>query len=355
MMNNRLWSNLYWILLKLFPRGFSSIFGEEMVCVFEAVLEEADRKGRVAILWAVLRELGCLPLEALRLHLSGDKSLPGLRSTGWEGPPTRKEGLLMLGLFALPILGLFYQHAVFFSARRLVYLACGVVLGVVLVGFLKGFPRWSLPYLGLVLATASFVLIMECGADTLSPQVMEKLGFLPQTADARLVIEVLWSGMLWLGLFALTGMVLGLLALLKRCQVLLQRIRQDWTLVSYILYSGVLAALGLSFSRHFAKNIYAVASIACLALGAWLFLRSPRAWQRLLALLGGLTLAVSMAAAGQWPLHPLDTWESAVWLGSIGSSSLLPVLEWGWIVIFLLAPGVLHLHPRRRGSTPAIP
>jgi hypothetical protein len=349
-MNYSLLSFFYRTLLKLFPRSFYSVFAEEMQSVFADVLADAAQKGSSTLTWTMLRELGCLPLEALRLHLTGETFLPAKRPAGWEGPPSRKEGLLMVGLFALPILGLFYRHSGLLSGRWPVYLACGLVLGVLLAGFMKGFPRWSLPYLGLVLATASFVLIMESGADQLSRQVVEKLSFLPLTANTRLVIEILWSGMLWLCLFALVGLVLFLFTLLKRCQVMLQRIRQDWTLVSYILYSGVLSALGLSFTRHFAQNSYAVASVVCLACGAWLFLRCPRAWQRLLALLGGLTLAVFAAAAGQWPLHPLGVWEEGMWLSSVGVNRVLPAVEWGWMVILLIAPVLLHWRPRRRSS-----
>jgi hypothetical protein len=349
-MNVRSLQFFYRVLLGLLPRGFTTVFGEEMQTVFTDVVTEAAGRGLVSLMQAALTELGSLPLEALRLHLTAPKTLSGGRGAGWEGLPTRKESLLVLILFALPLLGLYYQNPAFHSTRWPVYLACGLVLGVLLAGFLSGFPRWSLPYLGQVLSTGCFVVIMEYGADLFSPLVLEKLAFLPKTENTRLIVEALWSGILWLSLFAMIALAIGLLALLKRCQPMLQRIRQDWTLGSYILYSGVAAALGLSFARHLSKNIYAIASILCLALGAWLFLRSPHVWQRLLALLGGLTCAVYVAAAGQWPLHPLDAWESRLWWAvTENSGSLLAAVEWGWMAAILLAPALFHLYPRRSG------
>lgn len=340
---------LYQAILHLFPRSFQQDFGAEMRMVFEDVLEDAAGKGQPVLVRAALREIASLPLAALRLHLAGEKSLPGARFPGWEGPPTRNERLLLLVLFALPILGLYSQPPAFISSQWLVYLICGLAIGVLVAGFVQGFPRWSLPYLGLVLSSASFVLIMQCGADSLSPQALAKLEFLPQNESTRLVAETLWSGLVWLSLFVTVGLFLGLLLLLKRCQLMLRRIRQDWTLVSYILYGGILAGLGLSFYYHFARSIYAVASILCLALGAWLFLRGSQPWQRLLALLAGLTLAVTAATAGQWPLHPLDRWESDLWQEiSVRSGLLLVIVEWGWMVVFLLAPVMLYFLPRKR-------
>ena len=347
---------LYRIMLRLFPRNFYTDFAEEMQSVFTDVMTEAASRGRIAEAQAALRELVWLPVEALRLHLIPRLLVAGARPSGWEGPPTRKEVLLVLAVFALPVLGLFYRETTFLSTRWPVYLATGLVLGVLIAGFFKGFPRWSLPYLGLVLSTASFFLLIECGADLLSPLALNRLGIVNLDESTRLLLEAAWSGLLWLGLFCMIALGLGVLALFKRCRVMLQRIRQDWTLASYILYSGVLAVLGLSFARHLSHNIYAIASILCLGMGAWLFLRSPRAWQRVLALLGGLTLAVSAAVAGQWPLHPLYAWESTLRLENLGrSGTLLAALEWGWMSVVIIAPVLLRFLPgksRQRMASP---
>ncbi len=338
----------YRILLRIFPRSFYAEFHEEMQAVFSDVLAEAAERGRMAWLAATLNEMLSLPVEALRLHLAAHSiNLPGARSTGWEGPPTRKESWLALVAFTLPVLGLYYRESILQSARLPVYLAAGLVLGVVLAGFLKGFPRWSLPYLGIVLSTACFFLLVECKADELFPLAMKQVGIVPQDESARLVFEALWSGLLWLSLFAVTLLGLSLLALLRRCQVMLQRIRQDWTLASYILYTGILTALGLSFSRHISQEFFAVASLVCLGAGGWLFLRSPRPWQRVLALVGGLTLAVLVAFAGRSPLHPLETWAMVLPLEvESHSKSVLVLLEWAWLAALLVAPVFLRFIPR---------
>ena len=340
---------LYRILLRLFPRNFYVDFAEEMQSVFTDVITEAGKRGKMAQARAMLRELAWLPVEALRLHLVPHvRSLlvAGARQAGWDGPPTRKEALLVLAAFGLPALGLFYHETGFFSTRWPVYLAIGLALGVLVAGFMKGFPRWSLPYLGLVLSTAGFFLFVESGADQVAPLALNRLGIAVQDESTFLLLEAAWSGFLWLSLFCMVGLGLGALVLIKRCRDLLHRVRQDWTLASYILYSGIMAVLGLSFARHLSPDLYAIASILCLGVGAWLFLTSPQAWQRVLALFGGLTLAVSAAAAGQWPLHPLQGWESTLRVETVnGSQNLLVTLEWVWMSVVIIAPVLLRYLP----------
>lgn len=350
---------LYRILLRLFPRNFYMDFAEEMQSVFTDIITEASRRGQVALVRTVLRELTWLPVEALRLHLAPHvRSLlvAGARQTGWDGPPTRKEALLVLAAFGLPALGLFYPETGFFSTSWPVYLAIGLALGVLVAGFIKGFPRWSLPYLGLVLSTAGFFLFVESGADQVAPLALTRLGIVVQDESTYLLLETAWSGFIWLSLFCMVGLGLGALLLVKRCRDLLQRVRQDWTLASYILYSGIVAVLGMSFARHLSPDLYAIASILCLGVGAWLFLTSPQAWQRVLALFGGLTLAVSAAAAGQWPLHPLLGWESALRVEAAGSSdNLLVTLEWVWMSVVIMAPVLLRYLPGRSKQSMAPP
>lgn len=350
---------LYRNLLRLFPRNFYAEFAEEMQSVFIEIVAEAGKRGCAAQVLAALRELACLPFEAVRLHLIPryqNQIAAGERPAGWEGPPTRKEALLVLGVFALPLLGLSYRETGFFSTHFPAYLATGLVLGVVVAGFLKDFPRWSFPYLGLVFATAGFSFIVESGADQLAPQAISRLGIAVQDESTRLLLEAAWSGFLWFSLFSLIALGVGAMALFRRCRVIAQKIRKDWTLASYILYSGVAAIFGLSFARHISQDLYAVASVLCLGFGAWLFLTSSRAWQRALALLGGLTLAATVAAAGQWPLHPLHSWETALRLEtSSRTGSTMVTLEWVWMSAVLLAPVLLRYLPWKRWHRTASP
>jgi hypothetical protein len=343
-------------LLRLLPRGFYRDFADEMESVFVEILAEAAARGPAAQAQAALRELASLPGEALRLAL-----LPRIcgvaavkaRPAGWEGPPKPREILLGLAVFGLPILSLFLPEGLGLTERGPAYLALGLVLGAVLAGVWKGIPRWSLPYLGVALATGTFLLGAQWSADRTLTLALEEFGIVAADGSARLFWEIVWSGFVWLGLFVVAGMALGLLALLNRCRSILPRMRQDWTLASYLLYGGALAALAVSFTQHHANTLYAVASSLCLGSGAWIFLRSPRPWQRSLSLLGGLTLAVLFAAAGRWPVHPLHAWGIALRLELDGWQGPRAVfLDWAWMAAVLLAPGLLRLAAQRRGGAP---
>ncbi len=344
-MKNLLVQCLYRSLLRLFPRNFYDEFADEMQSIFCEVVAEAASRGGAAQALVVCRELALLQLEALRLHLIPRLQrviASGARPLGWEGPPTWKETLLVMAAFSLPLLGLYHRETGFLSTRFVTYLAVGLALGVFLAGFLKGFPRWSLPYLGLILAIAGFLLVGDSRVDQFAPQIFNRLGIDAQDESMQLLLEAAWSGFLWFSLFSLIALGVGTLALFKRCRVMLQRIRQDWTLASYILYSGILPMLGLSFARCVSQVTYAIASIFCLGIGAWLFLTSRQAAQRMLALFGGLTLAVSVAAAGEWPLHPPQAWESGLRVMTVsGIESTFATLEWAWMSALIVAPVLL--------------
>jgi hypothetical protein len=344
---------LYRMLLRLFPLSFQDEFGDEMQSVFAELISDraADSQlnSRLSLTGAVLAEIFSLPGAALRQYLA-TWFVQKPRPAGWEGPPTRKESLLALAVFALPVLGLFQVGDAQLSDRALAVPIAVLVLSLLVIGTARGFPRWSLPYLGLALSTACIVVIFQLEADRLYDAALSRFGLYPLDGSSRLALQALWAGLMWLGLFVISYLALGLLALLKRFNSLLFRIRQDWTLVSYIFYSGALAAFTLSFTQRHHERLFAVASILCLAAGAWLYLRSPRPWQRSFALLSGITLAVLASAAGQWPLIPVHAWlDRASWPGLEGDAPFgisSTILEWSWMAAAILAPALLQSIPR---------
>jgi hypothetical protein len=339
---------LYRMLLRLFPLRFQDEFGEEMQSVFTELISEKAADSKLALAGVILSEFSGLPGAAMRQYLASWFTLKP-RPAAWEGPPSRKESLLALAVFALPVLGLFQVGAAQLSNRTLAFPVAALFIGLLLIGIAKGFPRWSLPYLGLAISTVCIFFIFQWEADRLSGLALSRFGVYPVNESSRLVLQALWAGLMWLGLFVISSLALGLMALLRRFHSLLFRIRQDWSLVSYIFYSGALAAFTLSFAHRQHEKLFAVTSILCLAAGAWLYLRSPRPWQRSLALLSGLTLAVLAAAAGRWPLIPVHVWpdwanwpgsEGEIWYGVSGT-----ILEWSWMAAAVLAPALLKIFP----------
>jgi hypothetical protein len=123
------------------------------------------------------------------------------------------------------------------------------------------------------------------------------------------------------------------------------------------VYSGLGLALVLMFQNYNHEEPYAIASLICLAAGAWLYLKSPHGLQRILVLVAGVTMAMCTIAIGKWLILPQQDWsiwargvspESERWFEAertlIGLASLLVVL---------LAPGLLHLVLPRRHPAPA--
>lgn len=346
--------HLYRILLRLYPRQFQAEFADEMGSVFFESISQGVGSGVLSSIKVLLIEVGALPREALRQHIidyQEGKRRRTIRTVVWEGPPTRKEMLVALVVFVLPALTIWFNSGSDFSIGIL----AAIALVIFLIGMLRGFPRWSLPSLGLIIAAASFLFVFQWVADLTTPIMISRFGPIPGNENARLLLQAFWAGLMWLSLFALTFLVLGFLALLRRFRPLFSRVRKDWTLASYILYSGVIFTLVLTFDQYRFERPYAIASILCLATGSWLYLRSPQEWQRSLSLMAGLTLAMGAAVFGQWSIVPVQDWKFWLYWGTLESDQFMEIrwtiLEWGWMLVFLLAPIWLRLLSRMSKRT----
>lgn len=153
------------------------------------------------------------------------------------------------------------------------------------IGWIKKFPRWSYPYVGLVLGSLAalglnplFSLIFPRGSEW--------------SAWGQILIVLSYS-ILACGLLLLTA------RRWRPLQPLYQGIRQDWTQLSFGLFP--LAAVlfgGIDHEEDPTLTIYVIAPTIILALGALLYLRSTAKAQRILALLFSLLLAVSVRLVG---------------------------------------------------------
>jgi hypothetical protein len=335
---------IYKLLLLLFPAAFREEYGEEMLSVFQETLNEARENGRFTVWKTLLVELIGLPSAAFQYQPA---EFPYLRARNldWDKPPTRREILAVLTVFMVPGTAILLNLPVELISISLI----GLLVGVFVAGLARGFQRWSLPALGLGLSAFSFMYLFQWAADLVTPAMLTNLGILPHDESTRLILHAFWAGLMWFSLFALTFLVLGVLAVMRKFRILLVSIQHDWTIASYILYSGAIFTLLLTFNQYRYDKTFALASSLCLATGAWLYLKSPRPWQRTLSLLTGLTLATGAIAASQWPAENLAGWRQLViWIppGSERSFEVYRVLlDWGWMVLFLLAPYLIRLFP----------
>jgi len=344
--------SLYRIFLLMFPADFRAEYAEEMQAIFTEALDEARHKGQLALIRLTLGELGGLLNAALRQQpppLPHSAEKPEI----WVGPPSRQELLLVFAIFVLPGLSIWFNLPVE---------ALSVFLGIMLVGvfvaaLLKGFQRWTLPAIGLGISAFSFIFLFQWAADLVTPAMLSDLGIIPKDESTRLLLHAFWAGLMWFSLFGFTFMILGVLSLVRRFRMQLVSIWQDWTLASYILYSGAVFTLMITFDQYRYEKAYALASTLCLATGAWLYLRSARQWQRTLALLTGMTLAMGAIAASQWPAANLAEWRNLFsWSPSSSESGFEAhrvLLDWAWMTLILLAPILLKLIPRTGKRTGA--
>ena len=339
-------THLYSSLLRLYPRSFQDEFAEEMREVFSQAAGEALVEGRLALGRLYLKELAGLPASIWRAHYpvyanqqtSGRLALQSSRlEQSW------KELLLALAVFLLPAVMVVINQAPPVSSSIGLPAALLFVVVMIAIGWLGGLPLWSVPYAGIILIIAAYLYLFQWIADLISPSLISNFSPGPWDHSTYLMLEIFSTGMVWLMLFSLTLLVVALLAVFNRFQPLWVRIRHDWTLLSYILYGESFFVLVLLFESHRYDPSYAIASLLCLGAGIWLYLRSPKRSQRLLALVSCLTLAVGFAAMEKSQLTSSTEWETLSNLRPPDSGRLL--LSWVWMMVALLLPGMLSRLP----------
>lgn len=211
----------------------------------------------------------------------------------------------------------------------------GLFIILLIVGMLKEIPRWSLPYFGFLLSLLSVFLF--------SFLFGTPIYFLFQNyRDSSLLMDILWDGIFWYGL--LTAMVL--LVVKSRTSPVLQRFRNDWTLLCFLLYGAAPFGLLLTFDEYVGEEPYALLTFLVLAGGAWFYLRSKSEWKRFGLLLGALSLAMLIATAAKLILIPSQDWANPLDTSLINSDAKHTVLMWVWFAIGMLIPLGIKLLPR---------
>jgi len=346
-MLGRLLTGLYSHMLKLYPGRFLDEFGGEMDDVFAQALSGLDDSGpppaarslKMARLF--FREVWYFPfayLDARRYHvsLSPEDAPLGISSFGeqdttdtWMGRRA-SWGSALVGALPFLLFGLAYllegvaelgghdnpafnlldgslnYPAIILTAPMGVYFVS--VLGL-LFGVLKGFPRWSYSYLGMSL---------YFGWDYSSGS------YYGVNYDA-------WA---WLPFFA--AIILGLLLTrsLQPLVRLLQGVWNDWTRLSFVLYTLVLPMLTVIFfdMDWGVFQLYGLFfETVLLAAGAVAFLRSRTIWGRVLSLLAAVVILVVKGLLGGW----LDGqfWPAiiffSIYIGFLLLPAVIGLLRWG--------------------------
>lgn len=210
------------------------------------------------------------------------------------------------------------------------FVVCYFVLLIGLgVGWVKGFPRWSYPYGGLVLVSTWWWMGLS------SPRV-----------------GIFNGAGAWIPLLVMAAVALLLTRSWRPLRQLVTGAWYDWTRLSFGLYGFLPFVVWISFDEVHApySTVYMPVSMVLLAVGVLAFMRSAGTAQRTLALLIGMTLSWAVATAGiatYWDGLFLP-WmkEPAHWYVEARAMFI------GWVILaaLMFAPAALGLL-RQRGES----
>jgi len=336
------------LLLNLYPKKYREEYSEELHTVFNLSLDDA--MGRVEEIEIFLRELAGLPKAILYEHMRERRSkMTEKFASRFDFPQgSRSEFLAVLASFMIPMAVILFSNALinFFGVvpAKTFWLNVlfgvaffGSFLGVFAVGLVAGAPRWFLPYLGFALS------IINLFTHTLVfPPDWSGFSFLQYAS--RFVRGFVRQGTVWIGVIVFVILMVLFAALIPKFRPLYKRLKEDWTLLAFVIYGVVPLAIILTFDDYQGEGLYVLTANLILAIGGWFYLRAQIPWKRYMILFIGLALSMAIAAVGKAIIYKYF-WEGVrhfTWQSEMMSTVTL----WVWLALFMLTPLVLKLLPR---------
>jgi hypothetical protein len=201
-----------------------------------------------------------------------------------------------------------------------------LVLWVVVfgAGLAARFPTWTLPSIGMALFLISITI-----RGMMQGLVMPRTGW-PDPILERVIL------MLIRDLLFLPPMLLILALILKVASTFQQRVREDWSLLSLLIY-GMAIPTVILYDEYQGRGIYELTALLLLAAGLALFLVLPSRWSRLLVLLLGVVLSAGVMSFGIYQLFPAQYFATPepsfrIW------ESIQPLLGLPALVVLLCLP-----------------
>ncbi len=229
----------------------------------------------------------------------------------------------MIGKIRVPWIGIYVSLTFYFF----------VLLGL-LIGLVKGAPRWTYSYLG-------WSLVFAWHWSNMNTYGLKIFGFQINH----------WSWQMWPPFFVATGIALLWTRSLHPLRQLVRGIWQDWTLASLMMYTFV-AFTGLIYdeNHHPLLFLFMTLSTITISIAAWIYLSSTDIKKNFVSLLAGFVLALSITwicnSTWDWyTFYGLPRPAAVAWYVTIFRSSIM-VLFWGLILFW---PALLGL-VRRAGN-----
>lgn len=218
----------------------------------------------------------------------------------------------------LPQLG----GALFLSSLALPALGWGI-------GWMKSFPRWSYPYVGMELLTSLYMMHVATPG-------LRILGYTFGRKD-------LWGWRAWIPFLVMTAIALLLTRSLRPLLKLFSNAWEDWTLFTFGMFGFMPLLIAIGFDE--VDRLYSLPFmivLTCVMMGtAWAYLRSERQRQRILTLLVGILLTMTVVVVA-----PM-----AYWLPSSGVNVPWAIIMGALVVAVMFSPVLITR--LRRNITPA--
>lgn len=340
---------LYRVLLAFYPGEFQSVFGEEMQDDFQSALVEIQHTSKERIWQLLWREFRHWPSSVLREHLLVRRMNMTSNGVADERPLQRSELLAAMILFLLPIVSIFFTTGISlpnWANILLVFTFWGCILFSIGLAVTKRLPRWSLPYLGALLVIGLLFGQFDRAWTWTYPYFIQAFG---SRSTWPLGIQIIYGGggafNMIFSILVSALVLVGILSLLPITRKIWLRIRSDWTQLSFLIYGSLVFLVSIAFEEFQYDEISKFIAWICLALGAWLYLRSNDKRQRILALLGGATGAMWIIAISYWVLIPIEDWPTRYTKDIRWTDTGTAIIGWVCFLLAMMAPALLNLLP----------
>ena len=337
---------VYGLLLNLYPKDFLDEFREELQTVFDLSLREAAREGVLKVVVFIIRELIGLPKAALYEHLRQRRRDGMIQRFGARfdfAPGSTRESLaaltpLLLLMVLLGILSTLYSafdNLPRWLLKASVYFFIALFFILLVVGLVRRIPRWTMPYMGLLLAFFSLYKFSEL--------MYAYYGRYSWHVNIWLWDELITQIYLW------SGITLAVFLLVIACAIFpaFQKFRRDWTVLSFLVYGAAPIAILLTFDEYRKAEPSQMSIFFLLAVGMWYYLHTSGKWKRFLILFSSLTISLWIGAVSRAILIPYQTWAYGYQL-NWGHEMTSPIPMWVWLTFTMLLPSVISLLPQVR-------
>jgi hypothetical protein len=303
----------------------------------------------------ISREIRDLPKSVLREHLRVRKGkIMNADNFSWKSLNPR-EILLGLLIFIVPTLGDLVELTLGYGigswvGKATLLTTLILILSFLIIGLIKGFPRWTVPALGIVVIGIVEIQAVPPIWSWFAKNVIISIKpYTTHLAD-RIQYSALSIGFFSLLSFISLVLIILLLMTWTHTRSLAKQIRKDWTLLSFIVFSSTVFRLEVMFDEYANDEVWKIACYGCLAIGAWIYYKTSDQRKRILALIVGVSLTYLIAAIGKWNILPLQSWGSRYgydhWF--YYRFVLVSILAgWLWSLFFILFPAIVRLIPGR--------